>query len=107
MLGAAEVAKLKDSTVRVEEKVLGLDVPVADAVGVDVGEGAEQLVHVKLDEHHGDGLLLLAVLSRNLQRVTTMRLHSSLHNEIHSLNDLRRSNNTIGLDFAQTVLFLK
>lgn len=39
-----------------------LDVPVADALGVDVGEGAEELVNVELDLENGhDGLHLVEV----------------------------------------------
>jgi hypothetical protein len=37
-LGATEIAKLEDARVGVEEEILGFDVAVADAEGVDVGE---------------------------------------------------------------------
>ena len=45
---------------------MGLDVSVADALGVDVGEAPEELVHVQLDEGRRDRLLALAVLPRHL-----------------------------------------
>lgn len=48
-LGGAKVAQLEDAGARVEKEVLGLDVTVADTERVDVGEGAEELVHVQLD----------------------------------------------------------
>ena len=40
----------KVCTSLVKEKVLGLDVSMTDTIGVNVGQGAEQLVHVQLDE---------------------------------------------------------
>jgi len=45
-LGTAKVAELEDAGSGVEEQVLGLDVSVADTLGVDVCEGAEELVDV-------------------------------------------------------------
>jgi hypothetical protein len=45
-------------------QVLRLDVSVANAEGVDVGERAEDLVHIQLDIEHGDGLLELGVVPR-------------------------------------------
>ena len=48
--------------VGVDEDVLGLDVSVADALGVDVGDGAEELVGVELDEDGRHHLLHLEVL---------------------------------------------
>ena len=44
------VYKVCNCTSLVKEKVLGLDVSVTDTIGVNVGQGAEQLVHVQLDE---------------------------------------------------------
>lgn len=38
---------------------------MADALCMDVGEGATKLVNVQLDEEHGDGLLLLGVVTRD------------------------------------------
>ena len=46
----------------VDEDVLGFDVSVADALCVDVRNGAEQLVGVNLDEQVWDHLLHLQVL---------------------------------------------
>lgn len=66
MLGAAEVAQLEDARLGVEQQVLRLDVPVADAQRVDVGQAAEQLVHVQLDEADGDRLLGPAVVAGHL-----------------------------------------
>lgn len=63
-LGAAKVAQLEDTGGRVEEEVLGLDIAVADANRVDVGERAEELVHIQLDVVHRHCLLELGVVSR-------------------------------------------
>lgn len=48
-LGTSEIAQLEDTRRRVEQQVLRLDVSVADALRVDVGERAEELVNVELD----------------------------------------------------------
>ena len=45
-LGTAKVAELEDAGSGVKEQVLGLDVSVADTLGVNVCEGAEELVDV-------------------------------------------------------------
>lgn len=66
MLGAAKVTQLEDSRFRVEQQVLRLDVSVTNALRVNVGQTAEQLVHVQLDEHDGNALLALGVLSGHL-----------------------------------------
>jgi hypothetical protein len=59
-LGAAKVADFEDAGLGVDEEVLGLDVAVADARGVDEGEGAEELVCEELDEEDGwEGVLLV------------------------------------------------
>lgn len=47
-LGGAEITKLEDTRARVQQKVLRLDVAMANTEGVDVGEGTEKLVHVEL-----------------------------------------------------------
>ena len=47
-LCAAEIAELEYAGCRVQEQVLWLDVAMADALGVDVGERAEELVDVQL-----------------------------------------------------------
>lgn len=62
-LGRAKVAKLEDPGGGVEKEVLGLDVAVTDADGVDVHEGAEELVHIQLDLEHGHGLLELDIVA--------------------------------------------
>lgn len=62
-LGRAKVAELEDAGGGVEKEVLGLDVAVTDADGVDVHEGAEELVHIQLDLEHGHGLLELDIVA--------------------------------------------
>ncbi len=42
---------------------MGLDVAVTNANGVDVGEGAQELVHVEFDLKHGHGLLKLGIVT--------------------------------------------
>jgi len=63
-LGAAKIAELQNSRVGVQEEVLRLDVAVADALGVDVGERAEELVDVELDLEDGHRRLHLVEESR-------------------------------------------
>ena len=46
----AKVAEFEDAGLRVEKKVLRLYVSVAHSVGMDIGQGPEQLVHVHLRE---------------------------------------------------------
>lgn len=58
-LGTSEIAELEDTTVGVEKQVLRLDISVADALAVDVGERAEQLVNVQLDLENRHGRLHL------------------------------------------------
>ena len=58
--------------------MLRLDVSVADALGVDVGEAPEELVHVQLDEGRRDRLLALAVLPRHLVH----RLRDELQHQV-------------------------
>lgn len=55
-LRAAEITELENSAVGVQEKVLRLDVTMADALGVDVRKCSEQLVDVQLNfqNRHGD-----------------------------------------------------
>ena len=60
-LGAAEVAELQLVGLRVDQQVLRLDVAVADAVFVDVPEGAAHLVGVQLDKNGGHPLVVLAI----------------------------------------------
>jgi len=64
-LGAAEIAKLQNTGRRVQQEILGLDIPVADTLRVDVGEGAEELVDIELDFEYGhDGFHLVEVARR-------------------------------------------
>lgn len=63
-LRRAKVAKLQNARCWIQEKVLWLDVPVADTDAVDVGQTAEQLIHIKLDKKHRHRLLELRVVSR-------------------------------------------
>lgn len=44
----AEVAEFEYSGLWIQQQVLGLDVPMADPKGMDVGQAPEQLVHVQL-----------------------------------------------------------
>ena len=62
LLGTAEVAELEDVRTSVNEDVLWLDVPVADALRVDVGDRAQQLVRVQLHQQVRHHLLHLQVL---------------------------------------------
>jgi len=54
-LRATEIAELQDARMRIQQQVLWLDVSVADSLGMDVGERAEELVDVQLDleDRHG------------------------------------------------------
>lgn len=63
MFGGAKVAEFENSSGWVEEEVLGLDVPVTDSKGVDVRQGAEQLVHVQLYVRDRDRLLVLGIVT--------------------------------------------
>lgn len=63
-LGAAKIAQLEHTGRGVQEEVLGLDVPVADALRVDIGEGAEKLVDVELDLEDGHDSLHLVEVAR-------------------------------------------
>lgn len=58
-LGAAEIAKLEHARCRIQKQVLWLDVSMADALGMDVREGAEQLIDEKLDLEDGHDRLHL------------------------------------------------
>lgn len=48
LLPPAEVTELEHGRLWVQQQVLGLDVPMADAKRVDVRQAPEQLVHVQL-----------------------------------------------------------
>ncbi len=64
-LGAAKIAELEDTAGRVEKEVLGLNVTMANALRMDVGEGTEKLVNVELDLEDGHGGLHLVEESRS------------------------------------------
>ena len=44
----AKITKLKDVRLRVQEKVLGFDVAMANTHGMDVRQGSGKLIHVEL-----------------------------------------------------------
>lgn len=64
-LGAAEIAQLQDAAVGVEQEVLGLDISVADALGVDIRQRPEELVSVELHLEDGHSRLQLVKESRS------------------------------------------
>lgn len=48
LFGAAKVTELQHSRLRIEQKILRLDITMANAQRVDVGQTSEQLIHVEL-----------------------------------------------------------
>lgn len=63
-LGGPEIAEFQNTGVLIKEEILRLDVSVTDALGVNVGQGAEELVDVKLNLQHRHGCLHLVEVSR-------------------------------------------
>lgn len=63
-LCAAKITQLQYASARVQQQVLWLDVAVADPLGVDIGQGTEQLVDVKLDLEDGHCRLHLIEVPR-------------------------------------------
>lgn len=63
-LCATEVAQLENTRVGVKEQVLGLDIAMADALGVDIGQGSEKLVDEQLDLENWHGSLHLVEEAR-------------------------------------------
>jgi hypothetical protein len=63
-LCASEVNELKNSAGWIQKQVLGLDISVTDSLGVDVCEGAEELVDVELDLQHWHCRLHLVEVAR-------------------------------------------
>lgn len=63
---------------RVDQQVLWLDITVADAERVDVGEGAEALVNIELDKEDGHWHLHLVVVLQD----TVNCLRHVLHHDI-------------------------
>ena len=47
-LGGAEITELDDMSCRIQQQILGFDVPMANAMGVNLGQGAAELVEVEL-----------------------------------------------------------
>ena len=66
MLGRTKVTKFKNSRFRIKKKILRLDVPVTNALCMDVGKAAKHLIHVQLDKRGWDGLLAFRILPCNL-----------------------------------------
>lgn len=62
-LGRTEVAKLENASSGIEEEVLRFDISVTNANGVDVGEWAKKLIHVKFDLKHGHWLLEFCIMA--------------------------------------------
>jgi hypothetical protein len=62
-LGRAKVTELENACCGVEQKVLGLDITVADAGEMNISERTEKLVHIKFDLKHRHGLLELGVVT--------------------------------------------
>lgn len=58
-LGASEIAELEDAGIWIKQKVLRFDISMADALRVNVGEGAEKLVNIDLDLEDWHGCLHL------------------------------------------------
>lgn len=44
----AKVAELEHGGLRIQQQILGLDVPMTDPKRMDVGQAPEQLIHVQL-----------------------------------------------------------
>ena len=63
-LRTAEVAELEDARGRIEQQILWLDVAVADALRVDIGKGAEELIDVELHFEYGHCSLHLVEIAR-------------------------------------------
>jgi len=64
-LGGPEIAEFQNTGVLIKEEILRLDVSVTDALGVNVGQGAEELVDVELDFQHRHGCLHLVEVPRS------------------------------------------
>lgn len=63
-LSATEIAELQHAGAGVQQQILWLDVAVTDSLGVDIGQGAEQLVGVELDLEDRHGRLHLVEVPR-------------------------------------------
>lgn len=61
----SHVTKLQDPGQGVNEKILRLDVPVANSQRVNVCKRAKELIHIKLDVDHWHLLALPHVVTRH------------------------------------------
>lgn len=52
-LGTPEITKLENTSVRIEQEILRLDIAMADTLRMDICQGTEQLVDVYLDLKNG------------------------------------------------------
>jgi hypothetical protein len=77
-LCTTEIAKFENTSLRVQEKILGLNVAVTNADRMNIGERAEELIHIKLDLKNGHGLFKLYVVSTG----AIDRLRDEFKNEI-------------------------
>ena len=53
----AKIAEFQDAEIWIEEQILWFDISMANAVRMNVTEGAEQLIHIQLDVEHWNSLL--------------------------------------------------
>lgn len=63
-LSTAKVAELQYASSGIKQEILRLDVAVADALRVNVRQGAEELVGVELHLNHGHGSLHFVEVAR-------------------------------------------
>lgn len=77
-LCGAKVAEFEHTLGGIQQQILGLDVAMADADRVDVGQGAEELIHVQLDELWRHVLLELDVVTQG----AVDGLRDILHHEV-------------------------
>ena len=77
-LGGAKITKFQYTRGWVEEEVLRFDISVAYSLGVNVCQGAEQLVNVKFNLQHGHCSFQLVEISRR----TIDRLGNIFENKI-------------------------
>jgi hypothetical protein len=62
--GTPEITEFQDAGGGIQQQILGLDIAMADALRVNVGQRSEQLINVEFDFEYGHGLLQLAKVSR-------------------------------------------
>jgi hypothetical protein len=78
---ASEIAQLQHSAARIKQKVLRLDVTMADALRVNIRQGAEKLVDVELHLENRHGRLHLVEVTRSA--VNSLRNELEHEIEIH------------------------